>query len=387
MSNINGGKFKGKGAYGCVFQPPLKCKYAIDTKTNPKYISKLSSVTSASQEWKVNENIKGYLPNYKNYSITWKSRCTPAKYQKDKDFNKCPMAYGVQKNQSNYILLQARYGGQTLERRFDYLNKILKSKKKNKQKLWKLKYIETIRELESLFQGISEMYENDIVHNDIKDENIVRLIKDATTLDKGTRFIDFGLSGVMPDDLQKLKEKSIRSFGEARWYFVYPAEYLYCMGDTMDIKNELESGGYKQRLFYKEIRELLVRYIGVYKSYKEFDKKIEEIMKKSINGKYNSNDTLYELFMKNDCYSLAMTCLFLLEYYSSSSSKKIIKKIFKESKQGSFLGDFKLLLRKMLDLDYTQRITATEAYDEFQGIINKKYKDSSPPKKTVRKKQ
>ena len=384
---MEGGKMKGKGAFGCIFQPPLKCKYPKDTKMNPKYISKLSTLESAEQEWKVSNSIKNNLPNYENYAIIWKSRCTPALKQDDRDIRNCTIARGIKNNQSNYVILQARYGGTTLDSKMKTLSNILRGNKKNKANIWKFKYIEIIKDLESLFQGISEMYENDIVHNDIKDQNIVRLHQDASSLDKGSRFIDFGLSAVLPNDIPKLKNKSIRSFNEPRWYFVYPAEFLYCLGDTIALKNELESGGYRQRYFYKDIRSLHVNYIRTYKTNKAFDKKIKEIMQKSIDGEYNSDDTLYEIFVKNDTYSMAMTCIFLLEYYSNASSKKIIKNIFNGSKPGTFLGDLKLLLRKMLDLDYKTRINSTEAYEEFKYIVNQKYKQESSDKKTKKIKE
>ena len=384
---MDGGKIKGKGAYGCIFQPPLNCKYPKDNKTNPKYISKLASNVSADQEWKVSSSIKKNLPNYENYAIVWKSKCTPSSKQQDKDLSKCPLISAVRKNPNNFTILQARHGGFTIEVKMRSITNILKSNKKNKIQTFKIRYFQLIRNLESLFQGISEMYENDIVHNDIKDQNIVILTRDASSLDKGTRFIDFGLSAVLPNDMDTLKDKSRRAFDEPRWYFVYPAEYLYCLGDTYALKSELESGGYKQRYFYKELRSIHVNYIGTYKTNKAFDKKIEEIMQKSIDGTYDSNKILYEIFIKNDTYSLAMVFVFLLEYFSNSSSKKIIKNIYKTSKPGSFLGDIKMLLRKMLVLDYKARIDPTKAYKEFQYIMNNTYKSDSSEKKTKRVKK
>ena len=58
--------------------------------------------------------------------------------------------------------------------------------------------------------------------------------------------------------------------------------------------------------------------------------------------------------------------------------------MYKTSKPGSFLGDIKMLLRKMLVLDYKDRIDPTKAYKEFQYIMNNTYKADSSEKKTKR---
>ena len=377
---MDGGKLKGFGAYGCIFQPPLECKYSKDTKTNPKYITKLSTNESAEREWKISNYMKNNLSNYDNYAITWKSRCTPAKKQKDRDINKCMLARGISRNPNNFTILQARHGGITLDQQIKNLLKVFRGNSNNKGKEWKLKYSLLIRGTEPLFQGISDFYENEIVHNDIKDQNIVKLKKDASTLEKGSRFIDFGLSVLISKEMYLLKEKSLVSFEEPRWYFVYPPEYLFCMAPPIELKDEFIN--VKKRIFYNEIRSLHVNYIETCTTNKEFDSKIKKVIRKAINGDFDSDSALYDMYMKTDVYSLGMSFLFLLEYLGRGGSKKIMKDQFKRSKPGTFLGDLKILLQKMMDLDYNKRIDATKAHKEFKYILSQNYRNESSEKKT-----
>jgi len=75
----------------------------------------------------------------------------------------------------------------------------------------------------------------------------------------------------------------------------------------------------------------------------------------------------------------------LFIYSRGSNVKKNISKIFSKSKKGTFLGDFKLLLKKMLDLNYKKRIEPPDAYIEFNRILNKEYPKSISLVKTKKK--
>ena len=59
-----------------------------------------------------------------------------------------------------------------------------------------------------------------------------------------------------------------------------------------------------------------------------------------------------------------------------------MKDQFKRSKPGTFLGDLKILLQKMMDLDYNKRIDATKAHKEFKYILSQNYRNESSEKKT-----
>ena len=239
-----------------------------------------------------------------------------------------------------------------------------------------------IKEVSYLFEGISEFYENNFIHNDIKEQNILRLIKNVGDLERGLRFIDFGLSAVLGRDNLFMKQRAENMFNEQRWYYPYPPEFLYCMGDTQDLQKEYETESFRKRMLYKNIRNVHVKIVKTCKTNKEFDDIIKNIILKARDNDYSNKETLEKIFMKIDVYSLAMSFIFLLIYFEKHNSTKIIKKVFNRNKRGTLLGDFRLLLKKMLDLDYIKRINATDAREEYQKIMDKKY---SPIKKISKK--
>jgi len=379
---MEGGKIKGKGAYGCVFQPSLECKYPNETEKNKNYISKLVVSNEAQKELRISKFIENNLPNYEKYALIWEKNCTPSSKQIDKDLHKCNFAINIRKKNNDYSLLVAQYGGTTFEMKINSLIRIIK---KNKLQNFKNNYINFIKETEGLFLGVKEFYENNFIHNDIKELNILKLVKSNDSLKKGVRFIDFGLSAVIPKDNNFLKERSYSCFNEPRWYYIYPPEYLYCMANTFELEDEYDKDSYKKRMLYNDIRDVHVKIVHTCRSNKEFDDRIKNIILKAKDGDYNSNDTLYEIFMKVDIYSLAMSFVFLFIYSRGSNVKKNISKIFSKSKKGTFLGDFKLLLKKMLDLNYKKRIEPPNAYIEFTRMINKEYPKSISLVKTKKR--
>ena len=381
---MKGGKIKGYGAFGCVFQPSLTCKYPNDTIKNKDYVSKLQTNEEGVKEMRIGKYIKNNLNNYEDYTIIPESKCKPSSTQQDKDIKKC-VFFNLKRNSNYYALIMSKYGGTTFESKIKSL--ISATQKKNDKRLFIKNYSNFIKEMSSLFLGISEFYENDLIHNDIKEQNILKLAKNTDSLEKGLRFIDFGLSGILPHDIESLKEKSQVSFLEPRWYFVYPPEYLYCMGSAFrshPLRKEYDGDLFKKRALYNNIRDTHVKIVKTCKTNKEFDDRIKMVILKSLELDYNNNELLYDIFTKIDVYSLAMSCVFLFSYIKNSGTKSIIQ-IISQSKKGTFLGDFRLLLKKMLDLNYKKRIDATSAYKEFMKLLKKDYSKSKSSIKTKKK--
>ena len=95
---MKGGTILGEGGYGCVFQPPLKCKNKKLTQKNKNYVSKLSKKQEANSEWKMINKIQTLLPNSTDYILTWNSKCVPDQNQIDKDLKKCQLNHAFKKN-------------------------------------------------------------------------------------------------------------------------------------------------------------------------------------------------------------------------------------------------------------------------------------------------
>ena len=72
-----------------------------------------------------------------------------------------------------------------------------------------------------LFIGLTSIYDNNLVHLDIKYNNIV--------LDgQYFKYIDFGLSGEL-NDMEHFSRRSLSEFNNNRLYMWYPIEFLYLL--------------------------------------------------------------------------------------------------------------------------------------------------------------
>ena len=362
---MKGGTILGEGGYGCVFQPPLQCKNKRLTQRNKNYISKLSHKKDATLEWKMAKKIDKLLPNNKEYVINWRSMCVPAQQQTDKSVRNCGIYKSFIKSPEDYLIIQARNGGQTLENK---LTTLLLSINNSNVSGFKRNYIMLIKKLEPLFLGLYSFSNKKIVHNDIKEPNIVILESDMSSLERGVRFIDFGLSVVLPGDLKLLKQRAKLISEESRWYYPYPPEYLYSCITKKDLKYELDYQQYKEREYYNLIRSIHVDLIGTAKSYEEFDSIIEEIMADSLKKKTSKE---YEkLFLKTDVYGLGISLIFLVGYYTEQYKTVSLVKLFNKDK--GFIKKLRILLQKMMNLDYKKRISAKKAFNEYQKLIKNK---------------
>ena len=113
---FTGGRLYDKGAYGCVFMPPLTCKPGtefgfIDEKGI--MIDKLIKTDNAVEELAIANRIRT-IPLWKNYFLVATSICEPAprEQQTDRDLNKCDILKGDNINQ--YRLLRIEFGGKPL---------------------------------------------------------------------------------------------------------------------------------------------------------------------------------------------------------------------------------------------------------------------------------
>ena len=194
--NNRGGRVFGRGGYGCVFRPPLKCKNIqnTDQNLNVNNVTKLMMTKYAKREFTEFEKFKKILkniPNYENYFLINNiTLCIPEEFSKEdlKNFDKnCKTLENKNYNESNIneklddlLGINMPYGGIEVS---DYVDKT--NFNIQKMKVLNNKLIHLLK------NGIIKMNENNIYHTDIKESNV---LVGKSNNDIRTRLIDWGMS-------------------------------------------------------------------------------------------------------------------------------------------------------------------------------------------------
>ena len=193
-----GGKVFETGGYGCLFNPPLKCKNI--NQPDGVYVTKLMKSKYAKREYDEIlkfEKILKKIPNYDDYFLVKNFElCIPEKLTKEDliHFNENCDALtdeGFDEKNINQKIddlegIQMPFGGIDI---FDYVYKIHFNN---------LKMIELNKTLiDFLKNGIIKMNELHVYHGDIKDSNVL-VSKKGNSI--RTRLIDWGLSKIYKDE-------------------------------------------------------------------------------------------------------------------------------------------------------------------------------------------
>ena len=274
----NGGNLIGTGSFGCVFHPALKCmgqKNIHDDIVSKVFFSP-ESKKEAADEIKIDSMIQKIKGN-EDWAHIWDKNCLPKKYKdivkEDPEIETCLDDNSIDEYEFDKYrrMLQGTYAGVPL------LNIILKDFKSsaftNKRNFTK-NFLKIMRLFKPLFVGLCEMYDNDISHNDIKDDNIM-------IDDDGCKYIDFGLSARCSNK-QFFKRRSMGEFGCDRIYPSYPYEFIYLYADKYVLQEEKDD---KEHGIYRDLHD---RYIMVH----------EEIFKREKTKHYLFS--LIDRFIKHD---------------------------------------------------------------------------------------
>ena len=201
-------KIIGKGSYGCVHKPSLKCK-----KNNINYENKISKVmeyNDALDELEEYEEIKKIDPNHKFY-LGEPQSCLPdnttenieaitnCKFKKNRKFEEL-------------ALLIMNDGGMNLET-FGKSVQHLENTTENREKIESF-WIE----MHNIFIGVKLFLDNNLIHHDLKAANIV-----YNPENNKIYFIDFGLMKNKLE-LKKLSRKSQNIMAVSHWS--YPFEII-----------------------------------------------------------------------------------------------------------------------------------------------------------------
>jgi serine/threonine protein kinase len=170
----------GEGTYGCVLKPSLKC----NDDNNINYTNKVSKVmkkSDAKKEFKEYEQIKN-IPNLYRYAISTPTYCDP---KIDKTFNSnvtnCTndnVKETFENNPNDLGMLLIEDGGIDLQ---TLVTKVFGTIELDGKKQF-------LKSIINLFDGLIFFRENDIIHRDIKSDNVVYNVHTGKI-----KYIDFGL--------------------------------------------------------------------------------------------------------------------------------------------------------------------------------------------------
>ncbi len=221
-----GGELVGKGAYGCVFRPAIRCEGNRTRSTNE--ISKFMSRNAAKSEFAK----KAYLSelNADQSFIVYPTRmCRPPMYMNRSFRERNNLQECSLKDEKPTHLLQMKNAGNSLYKK-------TLSAEDSAAFLLSLKH---------LCWGLKKLHDANIAHLDIKLANIVTQKQlDGSFL---TRFVDVGLLQKMTDyESVSDDEKSVFSL----LYYVWPFETRY-----LDPESHIESNVTKQQtaIYYQNV--------------------------------------------------------------------------------------------------------------------------------------
>lgn len=203
----------GEGSYGCVHKPSLKCKNKPKLSYDNK-VSKILKRSSAKDELKEYKNVQKADKKHEFYlgkPVSCEIEDIPANILSIK---KCTIGSDVINDLNRHKLIIMGDGGMNIE---EYVKKI---KKWNKSVLNTTNSEVFLLESLRIFTGLIKFKENDLVHHDLKPQNIV-YNESETRLN----FIDFGL---MTSKTKLIEEsnKNKNHMGIFHWSFPWELEYL-----------------------------------------------------------------------------------------------------------------------------------------------------------------
>ena len=177
----SGGKFFNKGAYGCIFNPPLVCAGSKKIRGDSSKLGKLTEISDLKNEINV-AKVLGQFPDSKKYLVLpeMNTLCKPAAdaLTKEPEVDKCePLKkYGI----DNMMQFELEYGGRTLKYRLQ--------KMKEDNKIKNIPFFDFMRQMLEIgtFMAI-----HGCIHNDIHSNNIVLM---GYKILFYPRLIDFGRS-------------------------------------------------------------------------------------------------------------------------------------------------------------------------------------------------
>tara|TARA_Y100000992_G_scaffold128613_1_gene84663 strand:+ start:36665 stop:37912 length:1248 start_codon:yes stop_codon:yes gene_type:complete len=195
-------KIVGEGTYGCVIKPSLKCNSHANYNNR---VSKVMVTKDAKDELEENNNFKN-IDGIDKYAISSPLFCKPKLDNTfKKTVKKCTnerVSHMLNYDPSFLSMLLLEDGGMDLTN----ILKIFKTLKNKEQENF-------FHSIINLFEGLLFFQKNNIVHRDIKLQNIVYNLKEGTC-----KFIDFGLAS-NSNNLKLLYQQGKEKLAVSWYYF------------------------------------------------------------------------------------------------------------------------------------------------------------------------
>jgi len=225
----------GVGTYGCVTKPSLKCS---DSETKYDYenkVSKLMKDEDAIEEKKEMENIST-IPNIDKYILKLPILCKPMiNDEYNTILTKCgkenwriKKTIKANKQFSDLSILLLDDGGVSLK---DVQDKLFKNFNMHETQCF-------LTSILNLIEGVNFFVHNNIIHHDIKLDNIVYNVSNGKI-----KFIDFGLMKTR-DKFIHDSTQSTNSLASQSWFY-FPKEFS-CLNQA-DFKKLTKCENYKKQ--------------------------------------------------------------------------------------------------------------------------------------------
>lgn len=210
---IKNRKVIGEGSYGCVHKPSLKCDKKVGKVNYKNKISKILSTEEAENEMK-EYNIIANIDKDNGFFLGKPIMCPVRESENNLNaISKCEQGYELLKNIKDESLLVMDYGGDNL----DIISQEFAKMKKTKENVDTVKIF--LGKAHRLFLGIQFLYKNNIIHHDMKPQNIL-----YNKQNNHVNFIDFGFTTYKQD----VKDSSLKSDNWlSKYHWSYPLEINY----------------------------------------------------------------------------------------------------------------------------------------------------------------
>lgn len=362
----------GEGSFGCVVKPSLKCNNN-DTISYENKVSKVLSTKHATTEISEYDKIDK-IDRKTQFYLGKPTKCKIEDSGSNREIlSKCKKkGKEIIDNINEYSLIVMEDGGINL----DQYVEIMKTWPKNEESVKKteLFLLETLR----LFTGLYVFKIDDIMHHDLKPQNIV-----FNEANNRLNFIDFGQMRSISETMLKSKESENKS---AAKHWSYPWESQFLNKDMFDkvsdlaIENRenyvsriktifkkisLKENSFKENKKLQQYKNLFIffryacdRHLSIKENLKDILKYLDDYKKTVVNIQEDYySDFLDKSLSTFDSYGLGFSLMYWLHTASKFLSPDLTE-------------DLRKLYYDMITPNVMERIFIDEARDKLVRIFN-----------------